>query len=207
MSERGTYVVIEGIDGTGKTELATRLVTPLLGRKHSVSIFHEPADRFLRAQFARLAKVDSVAAALCYTVDRTLLRPSIESALEQGDIVIQDRSYYSTLAYQADRLEPRERSALRRLQREVSVEPDRVLWLDVPVETALARVHRRGAPLAPLERRANLERVRRAYVRLARPPRWVRLDASAAPEPLARVAEARIRPWLDRRLRRPGARK
>jgi dTMP kinase len=142
-----------------------------------------------------------------FTLDRALARPAVERELERGHVLIQDRSYYSTLAYQADRLEPRERSALRRLQREVSVEPDRVLWLDVPVETALARVHRRGAPLAPLERRANLERVRRAYVRLARPPRWVRLDASAAPEPLARVAEARIRPWLDRRLRRPGARK
>ncbi|MGI0129134.1 MAG: hypothetical protein ACREEC_03125, partial [Thermoplasmata archaeon] len=74
MSERGTYVVIEGIDGTGKTELSTRLIPPLLSRGHSVSSFREPTDKFLRNQFTRLLGTDALAAALCLTVDRTLLR-------------------------------------------------------------------------------------------------------------------------------------
>ena len=84
MSERGTYIVIEGIDGTGKTELAARLVPPLLGRGHSISSYREPTDKFLRSEFARLRKLDPFAAALCYTVDRALLRPLIERALEMG---------------------------------------------------------------------------------------------------------------------------
>ena len=99
MSERGTYIVIEGIDGTGKTELAARLVPPLLARGHSVSSFREPTDKFLRREFARLVKNDSLAAALCLTVDRAMRRPEIDRALDEGDVVIQDRSFYSTLAY------------------------------------------------------------------------------------------------------------
>jgi uncharacterized membrane protein len=93
------YVVIDGIDGTGKTELASRLVPPLLRRGHSVSSFRSPTDKFLRKEYARLATNDPFAAALCFAVDRAMLRPEIEAALLQGDVVIQDRSYYSALAY------------------------------------------------------------------------------------------------------------
>src|SRR5208283_2724162 len=117
MSERSTYVVVEGIDGTGKTELATRLVTPLLARGHSISSFREPTDKFLREQFTRLVRVDSLAAAWCFTVDRAMLRPAIEAALEQGDLVLQDRSYYSTLAYQYPALNDVEWRELDRIER------------------------------------------------------------------------------------------
>ena len=127
MSDRGTYVVLEGIDGTGKTELAGRLVPPLLKRGHSVSSFREPTDRFLHAQYKRLVKSDSFAAAMCLTVDRSLLRPEIERALEQGDVVVQDRSFYSTLAYMAPGLGPDEWRELERIERSLSIEPDVVL--------------------------------------------------------------------------------
>ena len=181
MSERGTYVVIEGIDGTGKTELATRLVTPLLGRKHSVSIFHEPADRFLRAQFARLAKVDSVAAALCYTVDRTLLRPSIESALEQGDIVIQDRSYYSTLAYQFPSLDPAEWRELERIEKAISLEPDLILYLDASVDLALQRIEG-TRERDSVEDEPYIRKVKQKFELMFQAPKWVRIDASKTRE-------------------------
>ncbi len=69
------YIVVEGIDGTGKTELAARLVPPLLRRGHSVSSFREPTDKFLRGEFHRIRPNDPMAAALCYIVDRALIRP------------------------------------------------------------------------------------------------------------------------------------
>jgi len=144
MSERATYIVIEGIDGTGKTELAARLVPPLLGRGHSISSFREPTDKFLRSEFARLSKVDSFAAALCFTVDRALLRPQIERALEMGDIVIQDRSFYSTLAYQYPGLSAEAWREVDRLERQVALEPDLVLYLDAPVDVAMKRIETRG---------------------------------------------------------------
>jgi dTMP kinase len=181
MSERGTYIVIEGIDGTGKTELAARLVPPLLARSHSVSSFREPTDKFLRTEFTRLRQLDPFAAALCYTVDRALLRPLIERALEMGDIVVQDGSFYSTLAYQYPGLSPEAWREVDRIEREIAVEPDLVLYLDAPVDVAMKRVESRGRRDA-FEDEPYLVRVKRKYEQMFQPPRWVRIDASGSPD-------------------------
>ena len=173
-----TYIVIEGIDGTGKTELAARLVPPLLARGHSISSFREPTDKFLRSEFARLRKLDPFAAALCYTVDRALLRPHIERALEMGDIVIQDRSFYSTLAYQYPGLSPEAWREVDRIEHEIAIEPDLVLYLDAPVEVAMKRVESRGQR-DPFEDEPYLVRVKRKFEQMFQPPRWVRIDATA----------------------------
>lgn len=181
MSERSTYIVIEGIDGTGKTELAARLVHPLLARGHSISSFREPTDKFLRSEFARLRKLDPFAATLCYTVDRALLRPHIERALEMGDIVIQDRSLYSALAYQFPGLSPEAWREVERIERDVAIEPDLILYLDAPVEVAMKRVESRGQRDA-FEDEPYLVRVKRKFEQMFQPPRWVRIDATGTPD-------------------------
>jgi dTMP kinase len=181
MSERGTYVVIEGIDGTGKTELAARLVPPLLRRGHSVSSFREPTDKFLRGQFARLIKSDSFAAALCGSVDRAMLRPDIERALDQGDIVVQDRSFYSTLAYQQPGLDAEASRELERIERTLAIDPDLVLYLDAPVELAMKRIAESGQR-TPFEDEPYLTRVKMKFELMFQPPRWVRIDASGTPD-------------------------
>jgi len=181
MTERATYIVIEGIDGTGKTELAARLVPPLLGRGHSISSFREPTDKFLRSEFARLSKVDSFAAALCLTVDRALLRPLIERALEMGDLVIQDRSFYSTLAYQYPGLKPETYREVERIERQVALEPDLVLYLDAPVEVAVKRVEAQGQRDA-FEDEPYLVKVKRKFEQMFQPPRWVRINAGGTPD-------------------------
>jgi dTMP kinase len=177
LSERGTYVVIEGIDGTGKTQLATRLVSPLLSRGHSLSSFREPTDKFLRDQFARLAKVDSLAAALCFTVDRAMLRPQVSAALDQGDVVLQDRSYYSTLAYQFPGLASDAWRELDRIERSLALEPDLVLYLDAPVEVALKRIEGQGARDA-FEDEPYIKKVKWKFEQMFQAPKWVRVDAS-----------------------------
>jgi dTMP kinase len=181
MSQRGIYVVIEGIDGTGKTELASRLVPSLLGRGHSISSFHEPSDKFLRDEFTRLKKSDSFAAALCLTVDREMLRPQVERALEHGDVVVQDRSFYSTLAYQYAALSPDRWRELERIELALALEPDLVLYLDAPIDVAIQRVEGTGQ-LDPEEGPGYIERVHRKFEQMFQPPRWVRVDAKGTPE-------------------------
>jgi len=181
MSERGTYVVLEGIDGTGKTELAGRLVPALLNRGHAVSSFREPTDRFLHAQYARLAKVDSFGAAMCLTVDRSLLRPEIERALEQGDVVVQDRSYYSTLAYQFPGLGAAEWRELERIEHALGIDPDLVLYLDAPVDLALERI-RNSSERNPVDDEPYLARVRAKFEQFFQPPKWKRINATGNAE-------------------------
>lgn len=187
MSTRGLYVVIEGIDGTGKTELAARLVPALLARGHSVSSFHEPADKFLRDEFRRLKRSDSFAAALCLTVDREMLRPQVERALEHGDVVVQDRSFYSTLAYQYAALSGERWRELERIESALAIEPDVVLYLDAPLDLAIQRVAATGQ-VDPDEGPAYLERVHRKFEQLFQPPRWVRVDARGTPERTLQLA-------------------
>lgn len=181
MSERGTYIVIEGIDGTGKTELAARLVPPLLRRGHSVSSFRSPTDKFLRREYARMIQSEPFAAALCFTVDRALLRPDIEAALDQGDVVVQDRSFYSTLAYQSPGLATEQMRELERIERALSVEPDLVLYLDAPVDLAIRRMQASGEADA-VEDDMYLQRVRTKFEQMFQQPRWVRIDAKGTPE-------------------------
>lgn len=181
MSDRGTYVVIEGIDGTGKTELAARLVPPLLRRGHSVSSFREPTDKFLRGEYARLRKNDSFSAALCLVVDRALIRPEVERALDVGDIVIQDRSFYSTLAYEYPGLRAESSRELERITRELAMEPDLVLYLDAPIDLAMKRVEASGAR-DPFEDEPYLHRVKMKFEQMFQSPRWVRIDSSGSPD-------------------------
>jgi dTMP kinase len=181
VSERGTYIVIEGIDGTGKTELAARLVPPLLRRGHSVSSFRSPTDKFLRREYDRLVKTEPLAAALCFTVDRAMLRPEIEGALDQGDVVVQDRSFYSTLAYQAPGLGADQMRELERIERALSIEPDLVLYLDAPVDVAVHRMQESGQADA-VEDDPYLQRVKMRFEQMFQQPRWVRVDARGTPE-------------------------
>jgi dTMP kinase len=181
MGSRGTYVVIDGIDGTGKTELAARLVPPLLRRGHSVSSFRSPTDKFLRSEYARLAKTDPFAAALCFSVDRAMLRPEVESAILQGDVVIQDRSYYSALAYLSPALSLDQFRELERIEQALSIEPDLILYLDVPIATAIRRMADSGQTDAT-DDATYLQRVKTSFEQMFQPPRWIRVDSSQNPE-------------------------
>jgi dTMP kinase len=181
MSQRGTYVVLEGIDGTGKTELAGRLVPALIARSHSIASFRDPSDRFLREQVRRLGAIDPFAAALCLTVDRALARGEVERALDHGDVVLQDQSYYSTLAYQYPALDGESWRELERIQRGLIIEPDLILYLDAPVDLAIQRIEARGRREV-FEDGPYLGKVKGKFEQMFQSPKWVRIDATGTPD-------------------------
>lgn len=190
---RGRLVAIEGIDGTGKSTLARRLAIRWRRRGHVVRLVREPAHPDL-ARFAGQASTrDPWGSALLFTLDRALLRDSIAALLEHGTWVVQDRSYFSTLAYQGSALAPSRRRWLVAAQRAAALDPDLVIWLDLPVAEALSRIGRRASTRSLLETRRTLDRAQRAYRRLARSPRWVRLDATQPRERLVGAAERAMR--------------
>jgi len=190
----GRLVALEGIDGTGKSTLARALATALRARGFRVALRREPSDQKL----GRLAQAASVAdpwtGAIYFTLDRFLARPALERALGRHDVVVTDRSFYSTLAYQGTALPRGERLRLERLQRRVTPPPDEVLLLDLPPREALARLGRRSTGRGPLERRRTLERVAAGYRSMARRHRWTVLDA--------RLSRAEL---VDRALQALGA--
>ena len=196
---RGLLVAVEGIDGAGKSTFVRALVRRLRARGHSVRSAREPLRSELGRAGALANATDPWRAALWFTLDRAFARPHLERALADCDLLIQDRSFYSTLAYQGSRLPPSGRRLLEAFERAVALAPDVVLFLDVDPRTALARLDRRGSARAPLERRAVLERTATAYRRLAKRPGWCRIDGRAPPaESVARATHR-----LEARLRRP----
>lgn len=205
---RGRLVALEGIDGTGKSTLQRRLAARLRGRGYSVALWHEPVDRNLGHRAQVLARDDAVAAAVGFTLDRMIARPRLVRLLERYDVVLADRSLYSTLAYQGSTLPASGRRSLAALQVDATVPPHMVLWLRLAPSEALARVSGRGAPRAPLERARTLERVARAYAGFAHSPSWWTLDARQDRAALAVAAERRLVEWLPpprpRRRRRGG---
>jgi dTMP kinase len=185
----GLLVAIEGIDGAGKTTFHRALRRRLRARGWRVASWHEPVDPVLGARAQKAGAIDPFAGALLFTLDRARARARLGRTLRRSDVVLSDRSMYSTLAYQASALPVSEAKIVRRLQAGATIVPDRVVWLRLAVPDALRRMERRGRRRDPLERAATLRRVARAYASLAQEPGWLTLDARLSTEALVAQAE------------------
>jgi dTMP kinase len=203
---RGLLIALEGIDGAGKSTIARRLVRRWRSRGLRVALVREPTDRDIGATAASMSATDPWQAAIWFTLDRAIGRRRVESALASADIVLADRSFYSTLAYQGSALGPRERARLAEVQTAVARTPDLVVLLDIDPALALQRLARRGTVRAPLEKRAVLERVARAYRRLARSGRWLVVGADTDAASVVAAVDRRVVLDLAGRAARPGER-
>ena len=107
MNRSGTYIVIEGTDGTGKSTQAEILVKRLQEEGHVVAQFHEPDGVPIAHELRRIIvdgtlERSALTNALLFTAARreNWLQHGLP-VLEQGGYVVTTRNYYSTLAYQA----------------------------------------------------------------------------------------------------------
>lgn len=184
MRREGRLVALEGIDGAGKSTFARSLAAALRRRGLSVAVRREPTDRRLGALAQAATPRDPWTGAVFFTVDRHLARPALVRDLRSHDVVLTDRSFYSTLAYQGSALPPGDRRRLEQLQTAATVAPEHVLFLDLDPVEALARIRSRSSTRAPLERARTLRRVAHAYRQFAARPGWTVLDAAQPPRTL-----------------------
>ncbi len=178
--EKGLFIVIEGIDGTGKSTQAKRLGEWFESQGREVVISREPTDgpwgRKLResASTGRLSPQDE----LQYFLNdrRQHVEEKITPALSEGKVVILDRYYFSTMAYQGARgFDPAE---IRRMNEEFAPIPDLLLILDLDVDTAHQRIGHRGDSTNEFEKKENLQRCREIFLSLKDEP-FVRVVDSA----------------------------
>lgn len=169
---RGLFLVIEGIDGTGKSTQAQRLAEWLRELGREVVTSREPTDgpwgRKLRESAAtgRLSPEDELEYFL--RDRRQHVEEVIAPALAAGKVVILDRYYFSTMAYQGARgFDPAE---IRRRNEEFAPVPDLLLVLDLEVDAALERIGARGDTANEFEKRDSLQRCREVFLSLAGEP-------------------------------------
>ena len=143
-------IVLEGLDGAGKSTQVRRLKEYLTERCGELEYIHFPRydapvygdmiSRFLRGDFGSIESVHPQLVALLFAEDRHGAAPAIRAALEEGKTVLLDRYVYSNIAYQCAKLKDMvERKRLRDwifnteygdFQLPV---PDLNLFLDVPI--------------------------------------------------------------------------
>ncbi|HEX9792432.1 MAG TPA: dTMP kinase [Planctomycetota bacterium] len=198
---RGRFLVLEGVDGAGKSTQAARLVEWLEGQGRRPLRLREPGGTPLGEALRELLldpgrdRWDPRAEALLFFAARAeLLSEVAMPALAEGRDVVCDRFTPSTLAYQG---QTEELAAFVLGLDELVVGPERqpalVIVLDLPVAESLARAARAGAPDAFENRGAAFqEAVRTGYRRYAaRYPARTRLLPVAGLDPDAVAGKIR----------------
>lgn len=169
-TDPGVFIAFEGIDGAGKTTQVALLADFLTSHGKVPVRSKEPTGghwgRLIRASAAhgRMSLADELHA---LTEDRKEhVRDVIQPALDRGGIVLLDRYFYSTIAYQGSR--GGDPVAVAEQMVRTFPTPDVVFLLDVPPTVGLIRVEDgRGDTPNEFEQHANLRFAREVFLKLA----------------------------------------
>jgi len=203
------FVTFEGIEGSGKTTAVATLAALLRERGTTVLVTREPGGTPLgdavRSIFLdSLASIDPLTEAFLLNAARAQhVIEVIGPALKEAQVVLCDRFYDSTIAYQGfgrgldvDMLLHHCQDATQRIA------PDITFVLDVPAEVSAARVAARGE-VDRLEREGHAfhQRVRAGYLQLAqRFSRMHVLDGTRPPEEIGAIAIAQLDAYRARQV-------
>ncbi|MCS7111871.1 MAG: dTMP kinase [Ignisphaera sp.] len=176
----GLFVVIEGIDGSGKTTISKRIVEKFTDMGYRAFYTYEPyASPFtevLKRYIEVYGEAEVEVETLLMALDRFFhVRKVIEPLLDQGYIVVCDRYVYSSIAYQGAK--EGDVAWIRSVNR-YAVKPDVAIYLRVPLEVAIGRLKYKQSSWSYFEK---LDRIRRAleiYEMLASLGELIAVDAT-----------------------------
>lgn len=163
----GTLVALEGIDGSGKSTQASLLSDQLRARGFDAVVFREPGDSAfgdkLRQQFRDGRTISAKEEARLFIEDRRIdVRENIRPALVAGKVVVMDRYYFSTMAYQGAL--GLNTDQLREANELFAPRPDLTLILDLSAETSAERIHASRESPDSYEGTEYLRRVRELFL-------------------------------------------
>ena len=196
---RGLLVVLEGIDGSGKTTQARALLRRLRRRGFKAAFFREPTRGRWGREIKRLAaRSDSLTPEgeldLFVKDRRENVEKNLRPAVRSGRIVVLDRYYFSTMAYQGAK--GIDVGRIRRMNEAFALAPDLVLVLDVDARAGLARIRGRRRRDELFEREDYLVRVREIF-RGLKGRRFVHIDGRGDKRAVARAIWSFVEPLLE----------
>ena len=176
----GMFIVFEGIDGTGKSTVCRDLYDMLVSEGRDAILTAEPTkdEIGMLIRSCAIRNITPETEALLFVADRADHTVKIREWVRNGSIVLCDRYYASTLAYQSVTVDGPglDMDWLISLNEPVIIEPDITFLLDVSPEVGMERVNARGQ-LSKFESTGYLSKVRENYLKLARERKFVVIDA------------------------------
>ncbi|ALV61765.1 thymidylate kinase [Thermococcus litoralis DSM 5473] len=187
----GMFIVLEGIDGAGKSTQAKMLAKWFENKGYEVVLTKEPTDTAFGKLIRRLvltggkegiidgARISKEAEALLFAADRAEhVKKLIEPSLKAGKVVISDRYFYSSLAYQWAR--GLDLEWLINLNA-FAPRADLVILLDLPVKESIKRINGRSIR-SEFDKIVELQKkVRENYLKLAEKFEEIRIINALAP--------------------------
>lgn len=202
MGERGLLIVIEGIDGAGKSTQAKALVSFLKGKGIDALYLFEPTSGKYGSKIREMADAGERETApdeeyRLFLMDRKEnVEENILPALEENKVVVEDRYYFSTMAYQgALGLD------VQRIKEEneaIAPVPDLLIYLSIPVKMGQGRIVDTRGVLSPFEKREYLVRVKSIFDALIAPlPYAITIDATDSEERVSGEIKAQVMKLLS----------
>ena len=176
------FITFEGIDGSGKSTIATKIYHTLQKQNIPAILTKEPTDTEIGLFVQNCIKKNTnpYVTAFSFIADRILHSKQITTWLNQKKIVICDRYAASTYAYQGAQLQqdmPEPMNWLQDLSKNLIQKPHITFLFDIDPEIALKRIQTRPE-LIPFEKKTFLTAVRHNYLILAEQHDFSILDAS-----------------------------
>jgi dTMP kinase len=196
MAKKGIFIVIEGLDGSGKTTQAAYLAEKL-SKTYNVLLTAEPSrgkvGTFIREGCLYADKrLPTEAEALLFAADRIEhMYAEVKPALDAGKLVICDRYIYSSLAYQGSRGLSTEWIKTINAR---ALEPDFSLFIDVSPEVVLQRLTRKRSIMETLE---TQQKVREVYLKYVEKGELVQINGDAPKDVIAKELLAKVSSMLE----------
>jgi dTMP kinase len=162
------FIVFEGIDGTGKSTQVKLLAEAFRAKGREVILSKEPTDGPHGTRLRQSAETGRLSAQeeldLFHLDRREHVETLINPALARGAIVLLDRYYFSTMAYQGIRgFDP---SEIRRINEKFAPLPDLVFILELNLDIALSRIGVRDGQANEFEQRDALQKCHDVFASL-----------------------------------------
>jgi dTMP kinase len=189
--EKGVLIVFEGIDGSGKSTQAEILLKRFQEQGVDVVYFREPSKgkwgRKIKKKALHPGSLTPEEELDLFLKDRREnVEKNLKPALKKKRVVILDRYYYSTIAYQGAKGIDEE--LIARMNEEFVVEPDLVFILDIDPQKGLERIENRKKKYRLFEREDYLVRVREIF-RSFKGEKFVHIDALKSKQEISKEIE------------------
>jgi dTMP kinase len=197
----GTFIVLDGPDGGGKSTQVERLVRWLRESGRQATAVRDPGSTPVSERIRevlldkRLPEMDARTEVFLYMASRAeMIARIIRPALEVGLVVVSDRFVSSTVAYQgyAGGIDP---ALIWRLAETAcaGIEPHLTVILDLPSEAGFARIKRAKDRIESKDP-AYHAKVREGFLAMARaqPDRFAVVDATQPPDDVARAVREAV---------------